>query len=207
MVSSIFSFQKVDTTKPDLLDRARSEAAEAWEEIVIQYSPLIYHWARHMDLQPADAANVVQETFQSVFNHLKAYEPQSGKGSFRKWLKTITVNKARDHLRKKIKQEQALGGTGWHKNVENIADLNQDQLSDPDSYQTTDLVLTAALEQVRNRVNKKTFRAFYLLTIEGWTSTEVAEELEMTPQAVRMAKIRVIKNLRDTYESHEDESS
>ena len=197
---------KVETTNPDLLSRARKEVAAAWDELVPQYSPLVYHWARQMGLQPADAANVVQETFQSVSSHLQTFDAQSVKGSFRSWLKTITINKARDLLRKKAKQVQAVGGTDWQNNVQNMADVDPIQLLEANDHIQKDPILNAALDLVRDIVTERTFRAFSLLVFQGWKSTEVAEELGMTAHAVRMAKVRVSKQLRDIIKNQEGAS-
>ncbi|MEJ7640254.1 MAG: hypothetical protein WKF75_20385 [Singulisphaera sp.] len=54
-----------------------------------------------------------------------------------------------------------------------------------------------ACEQVRKRVNDRTWRAFWLTAIEGRKGTEVAGLLVMDVAAVHMAKSRVIKRIRE----------
>src|SRR5262245_45750855 len=95
-------------TSPSLLDRARGNDADAWRRLVELYSPLVYHWCRRSGFTSHDAADVLQDVFQSVFRALPNF--QRGKsGAFRAWLWTITRNKIRNAVRKKV--PDAAGGS------------------------------------------------------------------------------------------------
>jgi len=195
---------KIGTTNPGLISGGRKDDSQAWEEIVSRYSPLIYHWARQHGMQPAEAANIVQETRLSVAGQLQAFEARSGKGSFRSWLKTIVLNKIRSFYRKKKNQGQVVGGTDWQKELGEVPDPALLPSTGSGDSGPPNQALEKALEQVRSQVSENTFRAFSLQFFEGWSSPEVAEELGMTPHAVRMAKVRVLKKLRAYYGQHSD---
>ena len=57
--------------------------------------------------------------------------------------------------------------------------------------------LEELFEQVESEVAPPTWRAFWLSMVENKTSTEVAAQLGMTSNAVRLAKARVLRRLRE----------
>src|SRR5262245_17806592 len=85
-------------TSPSLLSRARASDAAAWRRLVELYSPLVYHWCRQSGLNNHDAADLMQEVFQSVFKALESFD-RGKPGAFRAWLWTITRNKIRNLVR------------------------------------------------------------------------------------------------------------
>ena len=50
---------------------------------------------------------------------------------------------------------------------------------------------------IRNEFEDRTWQAFWRVTVECQPSDMVAESLEMTPAAVRQAKSRVLRRLRE----------
>ena len=52
---------------------------------------------------------------------------------------------------------------------------------------------------VREEFEERTWEAFWRVTVEGQTSTAVADALSMTPAAVRQAKSRVLRRLREEF--------
>src|SRR5262245_1683818 len=88
-------------TPANLLERLRQpNAAEAWERLVLLYTPLIYAQARQAGLQEPDAADLVQDVFVTLVQALPGFIYDSRK-SFRNWLRTITLNKLRERRRKR----------------------------------------------------------------------------------------------------------
>jgi RNA polymerase sigma-70 factor (ECF subfamily) len=53
-----------------------------------------------------------------------------------------------------------------------------------------------ALDLIRGEFEERTWQAFWLTAVEGWDTSAVAAELEMSPVAVRIAKSRVLARLR-----------
>ena len=98
-------------TSVTLLARVKVLAPDAWKRFVYIYSPLVYRWCCVAGFQEADAADVGQEVFQAVFKAIGTFERTGGAGSFRRWLKTITLNKCRDFARRKRPGTQGDGGS------------------------------------------------------------------------------------------------
>lgn len=54
-----------------LLQAVRNRDSEAWRRFVAIYGPTVFDWGRKAGLQPADAADVLQQVFVSVFVGLR----------------------------------------------------------------------------------------------------------------------------------------
>src|SRR5262245_13646905 len=89
-------------TPVSLLERLRRQPgdAETWARFASLYTPLLYHRARRLGLQPADAENLVQDVFTVLIRRLPEfrYDPQR---SFHRWLSTVLHNRWRDQLKRR----------------------------------------------------------------------------------------------------------
>lgn len=187
----------LEPTPSRLLIRVRTKDAEAFQRLADLYGPLVWHWCQHFGLQAQDAADVMQETFVSVWSAIGGFEHQPGQARFRKWLWTITRNKIFDHLRRRTSQPAAEGGTNAQHRMAAIPDVPPED-SDPQLAHRTELksLYGRALELVRAGFEDRTWKAFWLTTVEGRPTAEVATALGVSSAAVRQAKCRVLRRLR-----------
>ena len=58
---------------------------------------MIYRWATGIGLPEHEAADLVQDVFIRLLKQLPLFEYDRNR-SFRAWLKTVTLNRARDFL-------------------------------------------------------------------------------------------------------------
>ena len=58
-------------------------------------------------------------------------------------------------------------------------------------------VIRQCMEEVRHQVEAKTMCAFELFALRGWPVDKVAEHLGMSPNAVILAKRRVLSRMRE----------
>jgi RNA polymerase sigma-70 factor (ECF subfamily) len=94
-VASAYSlFDKGDMT---LVAAAKNENRQAFEILVERHARKIFFAARRMTRTREDAEDVVQQSFQKAFIHLRQFE---GKSSFSTWLTRIAINEALILLRK-----------------------------------------------------------------------------------------------------------
>ena len=77
---------------------AKSGDSAAFEILCKQSANTIFHMARRMMRNNEDAEDVVQESFQQAFIHLKTF---NGDSRFSTWLSRIAINAALMKLRKK----------------------------------------------------------------------------------------------------------
>lgn len=189
------------STSLSMLERVCRNDAEAWERFCSVYAPLVYRWARVAGLQDSDAADVGQDVFRTVFLKVADYDGRQTGATFRGWLRTITRNKIGDHWRKQSSRQAAVGGTtAWEirKNV-------PDPLSEDDSFAPGEerQVLHRTLETLKIGFESQTWQAFWMSTVDDLPAAEVAERLGMSPVAVRQAKFRVLRRLRDELQTIE----
>jgi RNA polymerase sigma-70 factor (ECF subfamily) len=184
----------MDSTSVSLLRRLHTEEREiAWERFVELYAPLIYHWTLRAGLPGSDAADCVQDVLALLVEKLPTftYNPEQ---SFRAWLRTVTVNKCRDILRRNA-------GVAYR-----AVPLEPDDAVSPDGtklftdeeYQRS--LVHRALEVMQTDFEPNTWQACWELVTSGDSVSQVARRLGMTENAVYLAKSRVLRRLREELE-------
>jgi RNA polymerase sigma-70 factor (ECF subfamily) len=181
------------TTPLSLLKRLRDpvqreSAAAAWAEFVELYTPLLYSWATRLGLQPADAADLVQDVFVVLVRKLPdfEYDPQK---SFRAWLRTVLINRWRD-------REKHAAVVSQHKAaLEQVAGPDQAALVEEAEYR--EVLVRRALELMQREFRPATWKACWEQVVEGRPAVEVARELGLSVNAVYVARSRVLRRLRE----------
>ena len=181
-------------TSPSLLVRVQGNEAGAWTRFVDLYAPLVYHWCRRADLGPEDVADVFQDVFGSVAEHIGRFRRDRVGDSFRGWLRTITRTKIIDHLRRLENKPRAAGGTDAQMRFQAVPDPLQE--ADPAEDDVLHQQLRQTLETLRGEFEERTWQAFWKVQMDGKDASEAGRELGMTGAAVRKAKLRVLRRLR-----------
>lgn len=182
------------STSPSLIQRVQEREHDAWDRFVHIYTPLLYHWVHKVVSQDSDVADLLQEVFQAIASSVEKYDPNKGSG-FRGWLWGITQNKLAQFRRVQMRHPQAHGGSAARDRMEEIPDQ-------PPSDPREEAVILArrAADLIRSDFAPKTFKAFWLITVENHSAKDVAQELGMTVAAVYKAKSRVLAHLRNELE-------
>ena len=184
------------STDNGLIEGIRANDEQAWSRFVDEYSPLIYVWCRHCDLQPADTLDVSQQVFQAVSRSISTFTRRSGDGSFRGWLFIITKNLIRNHLTRTLRGPRPQGGTSIQIQLLQEPDLVDEESLSGTSSTVCDSSMQSALDAARASFDERTWKCFWLVVVEGISPVEVAKQLEMRPGTVRQAKYRVSQRLR-----------
>jgi RNA polymerase sigma-70 factor (ECF subfamily) len=184
-------------TSASLLDRLRASPDEdAWQRLVEIYTPLVRGWLRrHATLQAGDADDIVQEVLAVVVRRVKEFRRERT-GSFRAWLRQITVNCLRDFWKGRRAKPAATGGSDFLKMLDQLEDpasgLSKLWDAEHDQYVTRRL-----LEMIRPSFEPKTWRAFERVVLDGAKPDAVAAELDVTVNVVYIARSRVLTRLRE----------
>ncbi len=180
-----------------LLERVRARRPEAWQRLVELYGPVAYRWCQQSNLQPEDAADLVQEVFRAVLEHVDQFRRERPEDSFVAWLGTITRNKVRDHFRRREHLPDARGGTTAQQRMAEVRQPSgpSEESFEPDP-QSQAWISRCGLDLVRAEFENRTWEAFWLATVEGRSPADIAADLGMTVQAVYKAKSRVLRRLR-----------
>ena len=195
---------EIPTVSSSLLVRVQQMHPDAWARLVEVFSPIVYRWARQANLSGTDSADVVQDVFVAVARNVERFTREKQKASFRSWLATIARNRIRDFYRSKSIHPDGFGGTAALEQFNNIpaAAQNASFLSDDElekSISMTSLssrIPARVLEIVKDQCDTRTWKAFWMTTLEGISAAVVAEKLEMNVASVYQAKSRVLRRLR-----------
>jgi RNA polymerase sigma-70 factor (ECF subfamily) len=173
-------------TSTCLIRRLQDGEAEAWEQLVVLYGPLVYSWCRRAGFDQHATADVCQDVFTAVHRRIEDFRFQKDRGSFRSWLKTITKHKLID-ARKRPRE------------VSMPADVEAATETHSTSTGKPAWGLELALEPVRAEFETPTWNSFWQVVVEQKSPADVAAELGLSRAAVYMAKHRVLKRLREFF--------
>ena len=141
---------------------------------------------------PADADEVTQIVLVKLTDKMRHFRYDPG-GSFRAWLRTVTVHAWNDFL------DAQRGRASGDSRIQNLlqmlearTDLHQHLEANYDHE-----LLTEAMERVQRRVAVQTWEAFRLTALDGKTGSAAAQLLHMPVAHVYVAKSRVQRLLQE----------
>ena len=181
-------------TRASLIGRLGDPAStEAWAEFTEIYRPLVVRVARAKGLQHADADDLAQDVFTIVSRAVESFDPAAN-GSFRGWLFTITRNLCVNHLSRSRKPI----GSG-------DSDIQRLLLQQPADDATVTLFemehrrvrFRRAAEGLKQQFTDSTWLSFWLTAVDGKSIDAVAQQLNKSSGAVRVARCRVLARLKD----------
>ena len=197
-VGAVMSFES-ESISTNLLAGLRGNKLEGWKRLMALFAPTVCHWARQQGLQEADATDVTQEVFLSVFKRIDEFERTCEKHTFRGWLYSITRRKVLDHFRKLKKTPTGRGGASASQWLLNLPDKPEIDAVDPDPEGTARGLAQRGLELIRSDFEPRTWRAFHAVVMDGRPASDVAAESGMTVGAIHAAKCRIMKRLREEF--------
>ena len=181
------------STQSSLLVRLRSaDDSEAWSRFVRLYTPLLLHWTGQLGIEINQRFDVCQEVFLVLLDR-SSWLARERPASFRGWLRSVTRNKCRDHLRKlQRKSEPQL--------LEQIEATQPDSLTLLSDQEYCEHVAKEALRLMQDSFSEVTWRACWENVVAGRPAADVARELGISVNAVYLARGRVLKRLREELE-------
>jgi len=176
-------------TPVSLLERLCREPDEPhWQRIVAVFTPVLSRWGSRLGVPAADCEDLLQDVYTILFRELPEFRYDPAK-SFRAWLWTVF-------------HRQTLA---WRKRQTRNLPLSVKQLeslSSPDSVEeATDAeyrryVIDRVLQVVKTDFPEQTWLIFWQVTVDNRPGVEVAKRFGVTPNAVYLARGRVLARLR-----------
>ncbi len=176
-----------------LVRAAKSGDMGAFEELVKRYDRNVFRIAQHITQNREDAEDVVQDAFLKAYGNLNQFQEQS---KFYTWLVRIAVNEALMKLRRR--------------RPERMVSLDEDVKTDEDSIPREVADWSPNQEQQYNQAELKqilsktvnglppSFRTVFVLRdVEGLSTEETAEALNLSIPAVKSRLLRARLQLRE----------
>lgn len=183
-------------TRWTLIERLkRAEDERSWQDFFDTYWRLIYSAARKMGCTETEAQDVVQDTIISVLRKIGTIDTNPDRGSFKSWLLKITHRRIIDTLRKRppacVQPAPKPDRESTTEPVHKVAATGGFGLEEYWEEEWKQNLVRAAMEKVKTQVSPRQFQIFYLLTVKGLKSAEVAKALRVSAPQVYLAKHRV----------------
>lgn len=164
-------------TDIDRINQLDTEPNAAMEELVEQYTALVWHIAAKYLLNTEDIKECVNDTFAEVYEHRKDYD--ENKGSLAVWIGTIAKHRAISMYRKLQKVET--------QNMEDYADTS-DHISKAEDAIDIEEAVKKLSDTDRQMIRMKYY--------EGMSIREIAESLNIPYETAKKRHTRSVKNLK-----------
>jgi RNA polymerase sigma-70 factor (ECF subfamily) len=176
-----------------LVAQARLGDTGAFTELAERYQRNIFRLAQNITQNREDAEDVLQETFLKAYQHLPEFE---GHSKFYTWIVRIAVNEALMKLRKRK----------WDKTVwlDEPVSVGEDSVAreiavweDNPEQRYSQEELRDILDKAVNGLAAPYRTVFALRDMEGLSTEETAQALELSIPAVKSRLLRARLQLRD----------
>jgi RNA polymerase sigma-70 factor (ECF subfamily) len=179
----------------DLIQAINAGQTEKFHDLVKRYEQKLYNFSLRMCRNPSDAEDMIQDTFLNVFKYLKNFRYET---KFKNWLYKVAASTCIKKRRKsKFAPEQELSLDEF---------LPDDEARKPDNVPEwallpLDKLLNEELSSVINNTIQalpKKYRVVIILRdIEGFSTAETAQILNLSPSNVKVRLHRARLYLRD----------
>jgi len=175
------------------LDELRAGNRDEYARLVETYYEMIYNLVFRMLNDPQDAEDILQETFLKAYRHLKGFD---GRSSLSTWLYRIATNEALMFLRRRRMETVSIDES---KETE-TGEQEPLQIIDWCCLPEEELVSAEAqahLDEAVTRLSPNLRVVFVLRDIQGLSTREVGEVLNLTETAVKTRLSRARLQLRE----------
>jgi RNA polymerase sigma-70 factor (ECF subfamily) len=176
-----------------LVRAAKSGDISAFEQLVKRYDRNVFRLAQHITQNREDAEDVVQEAFLKAYTHLNGFQEQS---KFYTWLVRIAVNESLMKLRRRRADKTVSLDEEIETEENSIPREVTDWRPNPEQeYKQAEMnqILTKTIAGLPGG-----FRTVFVLRdIEGLSTEETAEALQLSVPAVKSRLLRARLQLRE----------
>jgi RNA polymerase sigma-70 factor, ECF subfamily len=195
-----------DRTKPkidqdyEIIRAIQAGRKELFAELVQRYERPLYHFGMKMCAESRDAEDVVQETFLNAFRYLKDFRYET---KFKNWLYRIaTSNCIKKRRKSKFAPDRELSLDEFLPQDEAAVDLQVPAWATLPLDQVLNEELGRTLKQAIVQVPEKYRVVLVLRDIEGFSTEESAQILNLTPANIKVRLHRARLFLREKLKTY-----
>jgi len=173
------------------IEQAKQGDKRALSVLVNRYSERVYNLALRILRNREEAEDVLQDTFLTVIRKLHTFD---GRSSFFTWVYRIATNSALMLIRKKkVRRSNMVESDSdmEFSDIQNMVDWSQDPTFDLYNDE-----VRSKIDSAINKLDDKYRTVFVLRDIEGLSTRDTAEVLNITEENVKIRLLRARQKLR-----------
>lgn len=186
------------TTRGSLLSAVRRGDEVGWDEFYTMYKPLILLRGGDRRLNQAEKEELVQLVMISFFNSAKTFRYDKSQGRFRDYFRRIIDNKAYDLMQQR--QDGTISIESEEFGIDDLPAEAEDRWED----EWRELVFAQAFEELKLKCEATTLQSYDYFVRQNLSAKEVANLLDIKPNAVYQHKTRVEEMLREIIKGLDD---
>ncbi len=203
MAVSESSARRYSLGDPDvrLMLQVRDDSASAFEELVLRYQGRLVTVLEHLVSSRDQAEDLSQEVFLRVYRARKSYVAGA---KFSTWLFTIANNVARNALRSRSRRHEVTlrsrdSGPLGARPLDAMLQASSGQMP---ARQLDKAEMREIVRLALSTLNERQRMAVLLSKFEDMSYADIAQTMELTPQAIKSLLSRARGNLREVLEPY-----
>ena len=172
-----------------VIDRVRAGDTALYELLMRRHNQRLYRVARAILRDDAEAEDVMQDAYVRAYQNLGSFE---GRAKFSTWLTRIAVHEALARIQKRSRYQSLDDSDAQHGDLMSAA-TSKDRSPEQKSY---DMELSNVLERAVLSLPEDYRVVVVLRDVEGMSTEETAQSLNLTPENVKVRLHRAHAKLR-----------
>ena len=177
---------KYPTTNPTLLERVQNGDEISWNEFYHRYAPVVRCAGGFFNFTEEECDDLMQMVMLKFFGAAKRYTYREGEVKFRTYFARIVKSQAVDYIRRNARQRELRIDSGEADDPFEAAFMDEWRKA----------FFAEALDELRRRVDERTYQAFEMYGLQNRPAEQVAEVLEMSTAQLYVVKKRCTDILR-----------
>ena len=192
--------QKSDDKDTELIRAINNGRQDLFYELVNRYKKSLYNFGLRMCDDPSDAEDMVQDTFLNVFKYLKGFRYET---KFKNWLYRVATSAClKKKRRSKFAPDRELSLDAFLPEDESAVSMDLPLWASQPLDQLLGDELGSVIRNALTDLPEKYRLVIVLRDVEGFSTQEAAEILDLTPTNIKVRLHRARLFLREALKNY-----
>ncbi|MCC7335403.1 MAG: sigma-70 family RNA polymerase sigma factor [Pirellulaceae bacterium] len=195
---SFAEYQSPDDETPySLVSALRRGSETAWNKLVQIWGRTIYQFCKSRNLRHEDAEEIVQAVLVKIYRYISEFDRNGKDLKLRYWVFTIVRREIATFCERFLAKPGSPGGDAYQRILQEVTDPAS---VDDSAADFRNQLVSSILSNIQADFDPRVWQAFEMFGIQKIDGPAVAQQLGMTPNAVRQAAHRVRTRIRNELE-------
>ncbi|MCA9157676.1 MAG: sigma-70 family RNA polymerase sigma factor [Planctomycetales bacterium] len=195
---SFAEYQSPDDETPySLVSALRRGSETAWNKLVQIWGRTIYQFCKSRNLRHEDAEEIVQAVLVKIYRYISEFDRNGKDLKLRYWVFTIVRREIATFCERFLAKPGSAGGDAYQRILQEVTDPAS---VDDSAADFRNQLVSSILSNIQADFDPRVWQAFEMFGIQKIDGPAVAQQLGMTPNAVRQAAHRVRTRIRNELE-------